>query len=90
MSDIPSSQMPYRVNEILRRVGPAVAVVHSILVATDDADGSRTTGREMANPAGINRTVRRCIEWFPDAVLVQSEAQLGGDIWRSAHRSVEG
>ncbi len=56
VSDIPSSQMRYGVNEIVRRVGPAVAVVHAILAANDDGDGSLMTRRAGAKAASITRT----------------------------------
>jgi hypothetical protein len=88
--DVQSRHMTYPVNRVIfQQVGPA-AVVHAILLANDDGDGSGITHKEVARAAGItNITARRSIDWLRDAASLKSEAQFRDAIWQLANSAIE-
>jgi hypothetical protein len=71
--------------DILREMGPQVAVVHAILAANDRGGGTSMTHAQVAKTAGIARiTARRCIDNLRNAGLLKSEPQFQ-DNWRQAN-----
>ena len=71
--------------DILRKMGPQVAVVHAILAANDRGEGTSMTHAQVAKTAGITRiTARRCIDKLRDSGLLKSEPQFQ-DNWRQAN-----
>src|ERR1700757_282145 len=71
--------------DILREMGPGIAVVRAILAANDRGEGTSMTHAQLAKTAGITRiTARRCIDKLRDAGLLKSEPQFQ-DNWRQAN-----
>jgi hypothetical protein len=71
--------------DILREMGPQVAVVHAILAANNRGGGTSMTHAQVAKTAGIARiTARRCIDKLRNAGLLKSQAQFQ-DNWRQAN-----
>jgi hypothetical protein len=64
VTHVRSTPTSYRLDsEILQRVGPGPAVVHAILAANDNGDGTRMTHKQLAKAAGITHiSTRRAID----------------------------